>query len=335
MRGYPKTMFCRPCRYGAIFFTVVFLLSTTCSNKPDDKTQSIGQTGFFLDDSLSLQAASTRIASRLCSVFHATDTASLASFNRMLDSAAAAVRTGLPAKNNGRAALDSIKNIVYSKWEIGFDSCDTSLETLLPHRVFRTRKGACLGVSLIMLMLAEKLGCPLYGVVLPGHFFCRYDDGGRRINVEPNRHGCLHDDGYYRQRYLVAQMPWYTLDNLSSSATIGVFCYNAGTLCLNTKKYSDAIEFLNEAARRLPEFPEVRGNLALSYAQEKQYDSAFSLFEKVFVVHPDLKNLALNYGSVLVAERQYRKASDVFTKGLKYFPNDSALINGLLKCNNK
>ena len=337
MDSIPTRAFFFPSRRISVFLTIIFVSLLSCETKKENGCRISSRQGFSLDDTRSLSTLSTAcavISSQLCKNFYEADTTAPASFNRTLDSVANKIKTGLPAERSGLAALDSIKARVYTQWEIRFDPNDTSLSTLVPHMVFRNRKGACLGVSLIMLMLAEKVGCPLYGVVLPGHFFCRYDDGKTRINIEPNRQGCLHDNGYYRQRYGTDKMPWYTLNNLSRTKTIGIFCYNAGTLCLNNKKYGDAIDFLSEAERRLPNFPEVVGNLALAYATLGNLDSALILFEKVFANHPDLKNCALNYGSVLIADKQYVKASDVFTKGLKYFPKDTALINRINKSKN-
>jgi tetratricopeptide (TPR) repeat protein len=309
----------------------VILLFAVCSTTTDKQNARAARPGFSLDDSLSLRSAVTLISSRLCAVFQAIDTASLASFNTILYQRAEAAAKNMANRKNCRQVVDTIKQIVYSEWKIGFDPFDTYIETLLPHLVFRNRKGSCLGVSLIMLMLAEKLTCPLYGVVLPGHFFCRYDDGVYRINIEPNLKGCGHNDDYYRQRYPVDTKAWYALDNLQPAATIGVLCYNAGTLCLNAKKYQSAIDFLKENMRRLSDFPEAAGNLALAYARVGEVDSALILFEKLFTVHPDLNSLALNYGTIAMSAKQYRKAFEIFQKGLTFYPHDTVLIAGLKK----
>ena len=230
---------------------------------------------------------------------------------------------------NNYATLDAIRSLVYGTWNIGFDPRDTLIETLLPHLVFRNRKGACLGVSLVILMLAEKLSCPVYGVMLPGHFFCRYDDGAHRINIEPNKQGCAHPDDYYRKRYPAENRPWYDLGNLTPAAVVGVYCYDAGTLCLNRKQSAAAIDFFKESIRRIPDFAEAQGNLAVSYAQKKALDTAMTLFEKVYGAHPDLINLTANYGAVAMAAGRYGKAREVYLKGLEFFPDDTMLHKGL------
>jgi regulator of sirC expression with transglutaminase-like and TPR domain len=280
-------------------------------------------------DSVSLEQSCISVSIYLAAMLENADTNSLGGFYGALDSAADGLGRSLGAARATPAAADSIIAFVYGRWGIGFDARDTVAETLFPHLVYKNRKGACLGVALIMLMLAERLQCPMYGVMLPGHFFCRFDDGKTRFNIEPNKSGFGHPDEYYRERYPSANMPWYDLANLTKSQTAGMLCYNTGVLCLNKGRSRPAISLFAEASRRMPLFAEAQGNLALAYAFTGVLDSSMSVFEKLFTVHPDFVNLAANYGSVAMAAKQYEKAANIFRKGLDYFPEDTTLQRGL------
>jgi tetratricopeptide (TPR) repeat protein len=311
-----------------IFLPFILLASLSigsCGGIPEKEQAAIFP---VLPDSISLEQACMLVSRNLMRIAGDADTISLLSFYRILDSTAASLSQSLDNKKSP-AGADSILAIVYRIWNIGFDSRDTLIETLLPHLVYKNKKGACLGMSLIMLMLAERLGCPLYGVMLPGHFFCRYDNGTLQFNVEPNKSGFRHPDSYYAERYPVAGKPWYDLASLNKSKTIGMLCYNAGTLCLDRMQYETAIEYFKEAAARINGFAEARGNLALAYAFAGMLDSSLSVFEKLFAAHPDFVNCAANYGAVAMAAKQYEKARDVFRKGLDYFPEDTVLLYGL------
>jgi tetratricopeptide (TPR) repeat protein len=283
----------------------------------------------LLGDGLSLEQSCMSLSAYLAAALENADTDSFGSFYSVLDSTAAGLGRSLNGRNSSVAAADSILAVVYHRWGIGFDPGDTVLETLLPNLVYTNKKGACLGVSLIMLMLAEKLRCPLYGVLLPGHFFCRFDNGATRFNIEPNKSGFGHPDDYYRERYQVGNRPWYDLKNLSKRETIGVLCYDAGTICLNRKRCDRAVIFFREAARTLGGLPEARGNLALALAWKGNLDSAMAVFDSLFREHPDFVNLAANYGAVAMDAHRYEKARDIFRKGLDYFPEDTTLLSGL------
>jgi tetratricopeptide (TPR) repeat protein len=307
---------------------VIILLTVACSKSGSVKTNTLERVTLTIDDSLSFQDACGKVSAYLCQELGICDTSSLGSFNRTLDSAAGSI-----AKNTGAgtAALDALLGTVYKSWNIGFDSRDTLVETLLPHLVFKSRQGSCVGVSLIILMLAEKLRCPVYGVIVPGHFFCRYDDGARRINIEPNRQGCEHGNDYYKERYPCIHRPGYGLGNLDKKAVIGVLCYNAGDLCLAKKQYDAAIAWYRETLRRIPGFAEAKGNCAVAHARKGNLDTALFLFEDLFAAHPDMMNLALNYGYVAAATKQYSKAVEIYKRGLSDFPDDTVLRKRLEK----
>jgi regulator of sirC expression with transglutaminase-like and TPR domain len=298
----------------------------SCSAKKNIQGGTTGTLSLPVSDTLSLESACRIIAHHAPVEFGATDTVVATAFFRLLDSAGEAIRSTPGFKPASPVTRKAILDLVYKTWQIGFDSADTSLESLLPDRVYRQHKGGCLGVSLLILMLAERLSCPLYGVVLPGHFFCRYDDGSERVNIEPNRGGCTHDDAYYRAHYPIDKLPWYDLKNLSRPKTIGVLCFNCGTLCLRKKLVAPAIGYLRECLHLMPSLAEAKGNLAVAYARSGSADTALSLFAELSSECPDMVNLARNYGMVAAAAGRYRKAMEIYCAGLERNPTDSLLF---------
>jgi hypothetical protein len=283
----------------------------------------------LLPDSLSLEHSCFILSRYLINVEGDHDSMSLTSFYRVIDSTAAKMRRSPADAMTGPACVDSIVSVVYGTWRIAFDPADTVFKTLLPHLVYKNRKGACLGVSLIMLMLAERLGCPLYGVLLPGHFFCRYDDGKTHFTIEPNRAGFRHPEGYYATRYPAATRPWYDLSNLTKKEVVGVLCYNAGAVCLGQGRFGQAVSFFREAARRCGWWPEAAGNLGLALARSGRLDTAEIILGRLFQQHPDLDLCALNYGGVAAAAGRYAAAVEIYKKGLVCFPGDTGLLSGL------
>jgi len=59
--------------------------------------------------------------------------------------------------------------------ELGFESIPEANDPndLFLHTVLDKKRGYCLSLSILYLSLAERLGLPMYGVVVPGHFFVR------------------------------------------------------------------------------------------------------------------------------------------------------------------
>jgi len=74
---------------------------------------------------------------------------------------------------------------------LGFKSISeaTDPNSLFLHTVIDKKEGYCLSLSILYLSIGERLGLPLHGVVVPGHFFVRYDDGRVRFNIETTSNG--------------------------------------------------------------------------------------------------------------------------------------------------
>ena len=74
---------------------------------------------------------------------------------------------------------------------LGFSSISEASDpnSLFLHTVMDRKQGYCLSLSVLYLSIGERLGLPLYGVVVPGHFFVRYDDGRVRFNIETTSKG--------------------------------------------------------------------------------------------------------------------------------------------------
>jgi regulator of sirC expression with transglutaminase-like and TPR domain len=79
--------------------------------------------------------------------------------------------------------------------------------SLLPN-VLEKRRGLPLTLSMVYLFVARRLGAPLYGIGLPGHFIVRYGDDANGIFIDPYNQGALMTHADCR-RWLVQQnVPW-------------------------------------------------------------------------------------------------------------------------------
>ena len=62
---------------------------------------------------------------------------------------------------------------------------DIDVYTFLPS-VLDSRRGVCLGVSILYLCLAQRLDLPLEAMTPPGHIYVRY---GEDLNIETTARG--------------------------------------------------------------------------------------------------------------------------------------------------
>jgi len=73
---------------------------------------------------------------------------------------------------------------------------DVDLYTFLPS-VLDSRKGVCLGVSILYLCLGQRLDLPLEIITPPGHIYVRYRNGEQIINIETTARGIHLDSEVY------------------------------------------------------------------------------------------------------------------------------------------
>ncbi|MFC1584186.1 tetratricopeptide repeat protein [Fibrobacterota bacterium] len=225
--------------------------------------------------------------------------------------------------------IELVKRFVYEKRGITFDSSQYRIENIVPHLVWNNQRGSCLGVSLIFLMMGEKLNLPFHGVLLPGHFFVRYDDGSRRINLEPNRGGYSYTDSEYRKKYGVTDSSWYDLRNLTVDEVVSVFAYALGNIFLEGGKYDLAIEQYESCLNTIKDFGEAMGNMAIAYAGNDRPDKALELLSRARSLHPPLPDLHKNLGALLSQQDKFKQAIREYQAGLKKSPGDADLLCGL------
>jgi tetratricopeptide (TPR) repeat protein len=281
------------------------------------------------DENSSLLDHVTRTAHDMRRLFPQENIPDPEPFTVILDSICTALASTKSKIRDSAQLVDTIIRLIYTSWRIEFDPDREDIGSLLPHTVILNKKGSCLGVSLLFLLIAEKLGYPLFGVLLPGHFFVRYDDGVSYRNIEPNRKGYRYPLAYYRMRYSVRENSWYTLKNLSRHETVSVLFFNAGNCCMRAGNSIAARDYFKSSVAGLDGFAEAWGNLAIIYAARNQADSARAAFETARRFRPGLEGLAQNFGAFELSQGRYEPALNAYRHGLHYFPDDPELLYGM------
>ena len=120
-----------------------------------------------------------------------------------LDEMAREIRESLRRRNLGAdfRAIPIINDYLFDKQ--GFKSIAEANDpnSLFLHTVIDKKEGYCLSLSILYLSIGERLGIPLHGVVVPGHFFVRYDDGRVRFNFETTSNGGNASDEHYIKKF--------------------------------------------------------------------------------------------------------------------------------------
>lgn len=169
-------------------------------------------------------------------------------------------------------------------------------DDLFLHTVLERKRGYCLSLSMLYLAIGERLGLPLYGVVVPGHFFVRYDDGKRTVNIETTSIGALVDDAYYFEKFKPPKQPnTLYMKNLTPKQTLGCF-FN---------------------------------NLSNSFNRIGDADSAFHAAQTAVTLAPQLAEAHINLGNLWLKRNQPQKAVDAYQRARQQLGQDPLILNNL------
>lgn len=113
-------------------------------------------------------------------------------FRRQLDALAEALRDRLCGVSRPGEIIQAINGYIFGELKFAGNTGDYyNLDNAFMNRVLEKRTGIPISLSSLFLLLGERLGLPLKGVGLPGHFLVRYDDGSSEIYVDPFNQGRL------------------------------------------------------------------------------------------------------------------------------------------------
>ena len=128
----------------------------------------------------------------LCIAWEDQGVANIGAALRELDALAAAARPRLPVGGTPGATVLALSGFLFG--ELGFrgntwDYSDPANSFL--DRVLATRAGLPITLSVVYLEVGWRLGLPVSGVALPGHFLARYAGDGEELFVDPFNRGRL------------------------------------------------------------------------------------------------------------------------------------------------
>ncbi|MHC4293354.1 MAG: tetratricopeptide repeat protein [Planctomycetota bacterium] len=223
----------------------------------------------------------------------------------------------------GPRAIEVINNYLFD--ELGFISVDKAHKTedLFLHTVMDKGQGYCLSLSILYLSIGERLGLPLYGVVVPSHFFIRYDDGNIQFNIETTAKGGSAPDEHYIKKFKVDQVSQDSLymKNLDKKQVMGCFFNNLGNVYSEIGDLEYALLALERAVQINPSLAESRTNLGNIYLKKGRIRDAIYEYEAALAINPNEALIYYNLGNAYLEENWLSYAISEFQQSIRLDPN--------------
>jgi regulator of sirC expression with transglutaminase-like and TPR domain len=217
--------------------------------------------------------------------------------------------------------LDEVLGLVFAEKKIAFDRDQSDLANMFPHTVLSRGRGSCLGMSLLLLLVAEKFDVPLHGVLAPEHFFVRYDNGATKRNIETIKQGASFGNDWYRETYGIGDSSrCHDLRNLTVDEVMGVLHYNVGNVYRARGSNSSAAGSYKRAVTLYPGFAEAWGNLGVVLQAMGEDEKALRALEKA---------RELDIGALQIRLARHEAAIAEYRKALEGDPENPELLYGL------
>jgi len=241
-----------------------------------------------------------------------------------LDSMAIEVRERLKSKRlkPDYRAIPVINEYLFEELEFKSLAEATDPNDLFLHTVLDKRKGYCLSLGVLYLAIAERLGLPLYGVVVPGHFFVRYDDGRTRFNIETTSKGGSASDEHYKSKFKVPDGDENSiyLKNLNKIQVLGCFFNNLGNSYSDVGNMDSALLALLQAVQINPTLSESRANLGNVYLKRCQIFEATQQYEAALAINPNDPKTHNNLGNAYSERGWMNYAISEYLRSLELDP---------------
>ena len=227
--------------------------------------------------------------------------------------------------------IRTLRNLIHDEKGYGYtDRVDekgvpVNPEELFLHGLLNTGKGYCMNLSLLYLILGQKLGLPLHGVALPNHFFVRYEHEGVRINIETTERGVSYPDSFYQQRFATSteNKNHFFMKNLDSRETLGAYFSNVGMVYYQKQKPERAVFYLGLSTSINPQSIDAQNNLANIYSELKKPHEAIKHYNLALKADPHNTSTLFNLGLVFMESGDSTKAIDAFLQVVQIEPGFS------------
>ena len=186
--------------------------------------------------------------------------------------------------------------------------------------IVKTKHGHCLGLTMLYVILGEKADVPLYGVVVPGHIFVRYDDGTTERNIETLRLGASYSTKWYKGHYQITDQEadnHLYLKNLTAQELFAVFLVNVGQVYAAKGLHQTAIEKYQLAVQYRPNYPEAYHDLGVEYLRVNQPSKAVKALIRAVELRPTYAPSYSGLGAAYTVVGDYDNAAKALSRALE------------------
>jgi Flp pilus assembly protein TadD len=192
--------------------------------------------------------------------------------------------------------------------------------------------GHCLGLSVAYLSMTTRLGLPVFGVAVPGHFFCRFDNGSFRQNIELTTGGNALTDRVYADRYGVTsaqQAQGFYLANLERREVVAEILNNRANALFEAGDLSRATRDLEWVFRLSPRSPKGLAGRGFVLLRAGNFAEAIPFLQQALDLDPTDVRAYVFLGDAFVRSGQFDHALATLARASNLDPTSALVFSNL------
>lgn len=209
--------------------------------------------------------------------------------------------------DNPKEIMGIINDYLFVEYQIQPDGAIV-IDHLLLDRVLENRKGHCIGLSLLYLVLGERLHLPVYAKMVPSHMYLCYDDGLTKFNIETTMKGFACTDNYYSYHFPYPERH-RTIKKISKREVLGLFLGNIGYYL---RESPNAIDIQKKALQLYPDSAEINANMGLILWKLNELKQAKKYLTKAIKLNPNSWQANLEISHLYYKSGDYKQASESY-----------------------
>jgi Flp pilus assembly protein TadD len=238
------------------------------------------------------------------------------------------LRPEVVGASDGGRVVGAFRRVLLVEERFTYDKSSADPGNYLLESVLARKKGNCLGLSMLYLALADRLGVPFRGVYVPSHCFVRYEGNGARVNVEFAEGGASWTDDRYRREFRISPGRPYLL-SLAPAEMLGVFLKTLGAGYSRKGREEDALRLYDDAGRLYPGLPDVHYNAGVSLQKSGRLDEAAGKYRRALELDPEMAAARDNYGILLARMGRYGEAIEEARRAVELEPRNASARGNL------
>lgn len=199
-------------------------------------------------------------------------------------------------------------------------------------KLIRTKKGICMNMSILYLIISDRLELPMKGVLIPGHIYVRCEPSGRSgINIETTMAGIqYYGYGDIAGTYRLGKNSSYST-TLDKYGVLGAYLSNISIFFLNNGRIAEAEACAEKSSEMLPGAAEPLISLAVIKSFLKDHESAELYLLEALKINPDAGFVHFMLGKIYIVMKRKVKAVESLERSLRLSPEMEPHIKEELK----